>query len=329
MVYFFHLFLFLFFLHDSFSLNNISSNLHRSMLGCLKLFHQMSCKLDTPDSEGEILERILKLPPQVLHSKQLFSIAEVTDEEDSSQEDPLGLRCKLRPGFSHLHSRSSEALHHAPQPHMHPANPHSLVPPHHHYSKPVTKEPSVRHNPLQVKPKTLYRVHYPENENPSLYEGPTSRRVSTHCPPTLNPNGRERSLLKGLGDRLRRAAMLRSQMAVTAVTNPDQGLITPRTYPVSKPVQTVKSPAGGGMEINVEYGTDSEEPVDCSGREVVMEQRSSEWWVEGAQVEHGRPAHQRGVKAEPMVTTEQLQRLCCPTLPCICADLTFCILNSS
>lgn len=322
MIYFFHLFLFVFFLHDSFSLNNISSNRHQSILCCLKLFPLKSCKLDTPDSEGEILERILKLPPQVLHNKQLFSIAELTEEEDGSQEDPLGRRRKLRPGLSHLHSRGSEALHHAPQPHSHPANPHSLVPPHHrHHSKPVTKEPSVRHNPLQAKPKTLYRVHYadavsyPENENPSLYEAPTSRRVSAHCPPTLNPNGRERSLLKGLGDRLRRAAMLRSQMAVTAVTNPDQGLITPRTYPVSKTAQTVKSPAGRGMEIDVEYGTDSEEPVDCSGRDAVMEQMSSEWWVEGAQVEHGRSPHRRGAKSEPMVTTEQLQRLCCPTLP--------------
>ncbi|XP_037834893.1 peripheral-type benzodiazepine receptor-associated protein 1 isoform X2 [Kryptolebias marmoratus] len=264
-----------------------------------------SCKLDTPDSEEELLERILKLPPQVLQNKQLFSIAEVSEEEDGSQEDPLVHRSKLRPGPSHLRSRSAEALHHAPQLHTHPTNPHPPLPPHHQHSRPLTKEPSVRYDPLHVKPKTPHRVRYantvgyPENENASLYEGPTSRRVSAHCPPSLTPNSKERSLLKGLGDRLRRAAMLRSQMAATAVNNPDQGLTAPRTYPVSKTVRTLKSPVGRGVEIDVEYGTDNEEPAECSSGEVVMEQMSSEWWVEGAQVEHGRPAHRQGAKAEP------------------------------
>ncbi|XP_066551248.1 peripheral-type benzodiazepine receptor-associated protein 1 isoform X1 [Amia ocellicauda] len=38
------------------------------------------------DSDEEILEKILKLPLQTHHSKQLFSIPEVTEEEDESQE---------------------------------------------------------------------------------------------------------------------------------------------------------------------------------------------------------------------------------------------------
>lgn len=251
------------------------------------------------------------MPPQVHHSKQLFSIAEVTEEEDSSHEDPSAHRSKVRLGPSHLHSRSSEALRHAPQLHTHMTNPNPPILPHHHHSKPLTKESLVRHDPVQIKPKTPhYRMHcadtvYPENENTSSYEGPTSRQVSARSSPSLTPNSKDRSLLKGLGDRLRRAAMLRSQMAVAAVTNPHQGLPAPRTYPVSKTVRSLKSPIGRGMEIDVDYGTDNEESVECSGGEVAMEQRSSEWWVEGAQVEHNRPAHRRGAKAEPMVTTDQ------------------------
>lgn len=252
------------------------------------------------------------MPPQVLHSKQLFSIAEVTEDEDSSQEEPSVRRGKVRPGPSHLHCRSSEALHHAPHLHTHTANPNPPVLPHHHQSRPLTKESLVTRDPVQVKPKTLYRMHcadtvsYPENEDTSSYESPTSRRASAHPPPSLTPNSKDRSLIKGLGDRLRRAAMLRSQMAVAAVTNPDQGLPAPRTYPVSRTVRSLKPPAGCGTEIDVEYGTDNEEPVECRGGEVTVDQRSSEWWVEGAQVEHNRPAHRRGAKAEPTVTTDQL-----------------------
>ncbi|RVE63512.1 hypothetical protein OJAV_G00136990 [Oryzias javanicus] len=195
--------------------------------------NRQPCKLGTPDSEEEMRERILKLPPQVLQNKQLFSIAE-------------------------------------------------------------------------VKPKTQHRVHYadtvtyPEDENLSLYEGPTSRRVSAHPPPKPTPIGKEKSLLRGLGDRLRREAMLRSQMAVSAGVHPDPGPTPPRSYPVSKTVRNVKSPVGRRMEIDVEYGTDTEEPADYNPGEVVLEQMSSEWWVEGAPVEHCRPSHRRGAKAEPM-----------------------------
>ncbi|KAM6907562.1 peripheral-type benzodiazepine receptor-associated protein 1 [Xenentodon cancila] len=270
-----------------------------------------SRKLETPDSDEEVVERILKLPPQVQHSKQLFSIAEVTEEEDSSQEEALAHRSNPRQGPSHSYSRDSERLYHPPHHHPHHTNPHPVshhVPHHHHFNRSVTKEPSLRHEPLQVKPKTQHRVHYadtvdtvsyPEDENASLYEGPASRRVSVRCSPRLTPNSKERGLLRGLGDRLRREAMLRSQMAVAAMANPQHGLAPPRSYPISKTVRSLKSPVGRGMEIDVEYGTDNEEPVDRSSGEVVLEQMSSEWWVEGAQVEHCRPPHRRGPKAEP------------------------------
>lgn len=109
--------------------------------------------------------------------------------------------------------------------------------------------------------------------------------------------------------------MLRSQMAVAAAANPGYGLTPPRPYPVSKTVPTVRSPIRG-VEIDVEYGTDdNEEPVDYSPGEVMVEQMSSEWWVEGAQMEHCRPPHRRGLKADPLVNVAagQLPWVCCPS----------------
>lgn len=141
---------------------------------------------------------------------------------------------------------------------------------------------------------------YPEEEDMSLYEGPSSRRV--RCPPQVPPYSRDRSLLKGLGDRLRREAMIRSQMAAAM----DPGLIPPRTHPVSQVKQTLRPSLGHEVEIDVDYGTDEE---------VGMEQMCSEWWVEGAPMEHGRPAHHRGMKADPPVNVAagQLPWVCCPT----------------
>lgn len=107
--------------------------------------------------------------------------------------------------------------------------------------------------------------------------------------------------------------MLRSQKAVGAAANPGYDLTPPRPYPVSKTVRTLRSPIGRGVEIDVEYGTDdNEEPVEYSPGEVLVEQMSSEWWVEGAQTEHCRP-HRRGLKADPLVNVAagQLQCLCC------------------
>ena len=99
-------------------------------------------------------------------------------------------------------------------------------------------------------PDTVDTISYPEDEE-SLYEGPTSRRLS-----------REKSLLKGLGDRLRREAMLRSQRTGAAAGNLSHDPPPQRPYPVSKTGQTVKSPVGRAVEIDLEYGTDdSEEPA--------------------------------------------------------------------
>uniref|UniRef100_A0A673BS58 RIMS-binding protein 2 n=1 Tax=Sphaeramia orbicularis TaxID=375764 RepID=A0A673BS58_9TELE len=237
-----------------------------------------SCRVETPDSDEEVLERILKLPPQIYHSKQLFSIPEVTEEEDSSQEDPHHGPPRPRPGHTHLHYASQH----------HPHHPH-VPPQHHHFNRvprALSKEPSPRHG------------------------GSTSRRVSAR-PPQPNPH---RALIGGLGDRLRREAMLRSQKAAAGVQG--HGLPPPRPHPVSKTVRSIRSPTGRGMEIDVEYGTDTEEAAGYGPGGVVVEQMSSEWWVEGAQMEHSRPPHRRGPKPEPMgnVTAGQ-QWVCCPPTP--------------
>ncbi|XP_039634518.1 peripheral-type benzodiazepine receptor-associated protein 1 isoform X2 [Perca fluviatilis] len=270
-----------------------------------------SRKLEPPDSDEEVFQRIPKYPPQVQHHKQLFCIPEMTEEEDSRQDEPLTHHSQPRPRPSHHRPRASERLHHAPQHHP---NPHPPVPPHHHHFNRdpgcLPKEPFPRHGPLQVRPKTQHRVHYadtvdtmsyPEEEDMCLYEGPSSRRVSACCPPQLSPYSKDRSLLRGLGDRLRREAMLRSQMAAATAANPGHGLIPPRPYPVSQTGPTLRSPIGREVEIDVEYGTDNEEPVEYSPAEAAAEQMSSEWWVEGAQTEHSRPPLRRGLKADPPV----------------------------
>ncbi|XP_032389155.1 peripheral-type benzodiazepine receptor-associated protein 1 isoform X2 [Etheostoma spectabile] len=264
-----------------------------------------------PGSDEEVFQRIPKYHPHIQQHKQLFGIPEMTEEEASRQDEPLTHHSQPRPRPSHHYPRASKHLHHDPQHHH---NPHSTVPPHHHHFNrdvgSLPKEPFPRHGPMQVRPKTQHRVRYadtvdtmsyPEEDDMSLYEGPSSRRVSARCPPQMSPYSKDRSLLRGLGDRLRREAMLRSQMAAATAANPGHGLIPPRPYPVSQTGPTLRSPIGREVEIDVEYGTDNEEPVEYGPAEAEAEQMSSEWWVEGAQTEHSRPPLRRGLKADPPV----------------------------
>nr|XP_040036265.1 peripheral-type benzodiazepine receptor-associated protein 1 isoform X5 [Gasterosteus aculeatus aculeatus] len=255
-----------------------------------------SRKLEASDSDEEVLERILKLPAQVQHQKQLFSIPEATEDRDCSQEEHLTRRGQTwpRPG-----PRDPERF-----PQHHP-NAHAHVPPHHHHHHHYNRDPrSLTREPLlrQVKSRTPHRVHYtdtvdsigyPEDQDQTLYEGPTSRRA--HCPPQLTPTSKERGL-KGLGDRLRREAMLRSQMAVAAAADPGHGPNPPRPYLVSKTLQGLKPPIGPGEEIDVEYGTDD----ICGPGQAGTEPMTPEWRVEGAQAEHSRAAHCRGMQADPL-----------------------------
>lgn len=235
-------------------------------------------------------------------SKQLFSIPEMTEEEDSSQEEHSAQQRQSR-------SRPRD-LEHFPHIAQQPSNPHTNYPP--QTSRSLTKEPSLTHKQTQARPKAQHRVHYAdtvdtrdftgEEEDVSLYEGPASRRLSLRCPPQPNRNSKERVLLRGLGDRLRREAMLRSQMA----SNPGYGLTPPRPYPVSRTVRTLKSTIGRGVEIDVEYGTDdNEEPAERSPGEGVLDQMGSEWWVEGAQMEHRTPPLRRALKDNPLVNVAE------------------------
>ncbi|KAM9780704.1 peripheral-type benzodiazepine receptor-associated protein 1 isoform 14-T14 [Syngnathus typhle] len=214
-------------------------------------------KSEPSDSDEDVLERILKLPLQRYRDKQLFSIPEVTEEEDGPSRHHIQIQPR---GFLHQ-------CHHHPQQHHFNVDPRSL-----------TKEPGC--------------------------EGPATRRGPVRCPAP-----KDRVLLRGLGDRLRREAMLRSQKAATAAAAASNSghdpTPPPRTYPVSKTVRTVKSPIGRRMEIDVDYGTDDNEEADATG-EVVLEQMSSEWWIESAPMEHRGPSYRQGRKTlEP----SQLTRL--------------------
>uniref|UniRef100_A0A3B4AIT8 RIMS-binding protein 2 n=1 Tax=Periophthalmus magnuspinnatus TaxID=409849 RepID=A0A3B4AIT8_9GOBI len=267
------------------------------------------CSLPSPESDEEVVERILKLPPQVYQSKQLSIIPETTEEEDRSLQESLlhhtQPRTRPRDQRDPRDPREPRPLQHAPQ---HLPAPHTS---HHLNPRAVTKEPLLRHDGPQVRSKTHLRVHYADpvescypEEDPSVYQPITSRRPSARCPPQPNPPGR--ALLKGLGDRLRREAMLRSQMAASATS-----CAPTRPHPISKSVHTVRAPMGRAAEIDVEYGTDTEEPAECGQGEVVMEQMSSEWWVDAAQ--KSRPLRHPGPKPQPpSVTAGQQQWVCCP-----------------
>lgn len=267
------------------------------------------CKVEPPDSDEEVLERILKLPPQVCLSKQLFSIPEVREEEDSSHEDRLSARGRPRPRPGHAHPAEP------PQYQQHPPNPHAQ-PYHHHYNRDprsLTKEPLLRHGGAPLRPRTQHRVRYadtvdtisyPEEEG-GLYEGPASHRMPpARCTPH---NSKERVLLRGLGDRLRREAMLRSQKAATTATHPGYGPPPPRPRPLARAARTPRTPTACGGEIDVEYGAEDgcgEVPSDYGpGEGGSAEQPGAEWWAEGAQADHHRP-HRRAPRAEQLVNTD-------------------------
>lgn len=263
------------------------------------------CKVEPPDSDEEVLERILKLPPQVCLNKQLCSIPEVTEDEDSSQEERLSARSRPRPRLGHAHPGEP------PQYQQHVPNP-APQPYHHHYNRDprsLTKEPLVRRPRTQHRVRyadTVDTISYPEEEG-SLYEGPASRRVPlAHCPPQQPTphNSKERVLLRGLGDRLRREAMLRSQKAATTAAHPGYGPPLPRPRQLGKAARSLRAPAVCEGEIDVEYGGEDdggEMPSEYgSGNGGGAEQPGAEWWVEGVQADQHRP-RRRGTRAEQLV----------------------------
>uniref|UniRef100_A0A8C5HF49 RIMS-binding protein 2 n=1 Tax=Gouania willdenowi TaxID=441366 RepID=A0A8C5HF49_GOUWI len=248
-------------------------------------------KSETPDSEKDVVERIISLPTQVYCSNQLFSIPEVTEEEDSLHEELLSHSGQPQPISTNLHLRNTEHPKHAAQHWLHNLpNPLTNISSHHHFTRDPryqNKEYLSRQGPVQ---------------DVSLYEGPNSRQVSTCCPNQMTPHSKDRGLLRGLGDRLRREAMLRSQMTAAMLTNSSHGFTPPRSYPISKTVHTLRSPVSRQLEVDVEYGADDNDGTEeYNSGEVVVEQMSSEWWVEGAQVEQSKTPHRRRPKADLLV----------------------------
>ncbi|XP_016296821.1 peripheral-type benzodiazepine receptor-associated protein 1 isoform X1 [Sinocyclocheilus anshuiensis] len=220
------------------------------------------------DSDEEILERIIKLPPQAYHNKQLFSIPEVTEDEDNTESEP-----HTRPSPGRIASGKGHQCGHESRRH----SPHH----HNHGHKMESDSPVVRYKgtaPVRTRPRVHYAdtvdtISYLDEEeveldsDSSLYAGPSSVSVAARHKPH-----------KGHGDRLRREALLRSQMTSGTVQGP---------YLLSKTVHHVKSPTGPSTEIDVEYGTDNDEEHQLfDPGEVVLDQMSSEWWVEGGNNEY-------------------------------------------
>lgn len=127
-------------------------------------------------------------------------------------------------------------------------------------------------------------------------------------------------MVGGLGDRLRREALLRSQMAVAALTSQATGHTPgpgPGSHLVSKTARTVNSPVASVTEIDLEYGTDEEEPLtyDPGERgEVVVDQMSSEWWGEGVHPEPRPLARLRGKPALQAIAAAAAEWVCSHSL---------------
>ncbi|XP_048042776.1 peripheral-type benzodiazepine receptor-associated protein 1 isoform X2 [Megalobrama amblycephala] len=235
------------------------------------------CELWETDSDEEILERIIKLPHQAYHNKQLFSIPEVTEEEDNTESEPHTRHSPGRTSSGKGNQSGHDSRRHSPHRHN-------------HGHKTESESPAVRYKgtaPVRTRPRVHYAdtvdtINYLDEEevdldsDSSLYTGPSSGSVGVRHKPH-----------KGHGDRLRREALLRSQLSsdlsgIVASSGTGQG-----SYLVSKTVHRVKSPTGPSTEIDVEYGTDNdEEPHLFDPGEVVLEQMSSEWWVEGGNNEY-------------------------------------------
>lgn len=249
------------------------------------------------DSDEEVLEKILKLHPQVFANKQLFSIPEVTEEEDNSESEP--------------HSRQS------------PSKVRFLCQPASGKCQPCGDKAKIARNrgTTQVRPRPGMKyidpvdtTNYADDEegdpdsDSSLYVGPCSREVTSRRSHRVN---QER-------DRLRREALLRSHMTSHLST---PGVTAQGPYMLSRTVRHVKTPA---VEIDVEYGTDNDdEASQFDPGEVVVEQMSSEWWVEGGNHDYPHASSPRQSKqdAPNVLASGHHQWVCCITCSATVAPL--------
>ncbi|KAJ8280836.1 hypothetical protein GJAV_G00059670 [Gymnothorax javanicus] len=186
---------------------------------------------------------------------------------------------------------------------------------------PSRKNPNVAHDHSgyltipQPRSKPKHRVHYSDivdtityqrdeyDSDSSIYisskEARRQRRKS-HKP--LH----QRGLPERGGDRLRREALLRSQRAFD---NPP--LVQ---YLDSKALVRTRVPVTSGIEIDVEYGTeDDDASLSYGATGVVVEQMSSEWWVEGGSssiFEALRPNGQQSPRVLPLEMEAPNPRYC-------------------
>ncbi|KAG7483734.1 hypothetical protein MATL_G00041510 [Megalops atlanticus] len=213
------------------------------------------------DSDEEILEKILKLPVQSSHSKQLFSIPEVTEEEDNSQE------------LEEATTRSSPQIqHHSPK-----ATSDFLPAGNGPLNDKYRSSEDLRYSTLPVKSKQQYRVRYSDTIDTINYqeaELDADGRVYFPAKDVWVRKPHESGHKSYSGDRLRREALLRSQMSSDLAASGQQ-------------LRTAGRPQGSGLEIDIEYGTeDDEESAPYNPGELAgAEHSGSEWWPEGGSSE--------------------------------------------
>lgn len=249
------------------------------------------------DSDEEVLVNILKLHPQVFANKQLFSIPEVTEEEDNSESEP--------------------------QSRLSPTRGRFLCQPDSQKCQPYGDKAKIARNReiIQVWPRSgmnyinlVDTTNYEDDEEgdldseSSLYVGPCSREVASQRSHRVH---QER-------DRLRREALLRCHMTSHLTTS---GVRAQGPYMLSRTVHHVKTPA---VEIDVEYGTDNDdEASQFYPGGVVVEQMSSEWWVEGGNHDYHHASSPRQSKQDTLnvLASGHHQWVCCITCPATVAPL--------
>ncbi|XP_035382693.1 LOW QUALITY PROTEIN: peripheral-type benzodiazepine receptor-associated protein 1 [Electrophorus electricus] len=212
------------------------------------------------DSDEELMENILKLQPGAHHDKKLFSIPEVTEEEDFSESEshsrPLpsqGLsRYQPAPGESHRHGR--ETCQRSPAQQQNRDEVPQLtakIRPKARYTRMVAAIDDEDEEDVELDPDS------------GLDIGSSRREAGVQRPRQAHRDG----------DRLLREALPHSNMTSDPAT-----LSGASHRSCGRTMRHIGCPA---PEIDVEYGTDDDEQMPFDLGEMVVEQMSCEWWVEG------------------------------------------------
>lgn len=225
------------------------------------------------DSDEDLLEKILKLPLQADRNKQLFSIAEVTEEEDNSLELEASLHGGARFGGGPMASSSSlSGRYYGPKDLLTGKRP-----------RPHVGLSGGSATPMRSKRK--HRVHYADTVETINYLEECDLDSSVYIPDkdvrvrVSQEKGHRSYPLRDAanrnGDQLRREALLRSQITSDLVASGQHHRTALRA----------EAPAGTGAEIDIEYGTEDDEEAVLHDPGEVVAQMSSGWWVEGGRSE--------------------------------------------